>query len=181
MDTVDKPFKNSFFSFDLIGARLKRVDYLVVYISIFILAVLLLTVVFVGEGTPFYNSIKQPNKNPWFVRGLWVVGSILSYVTFYFIADDPRTNMGPKDLILSVLFLISGFMFLAWGVVYYYAENISLSMWISLIILIYNYFVFIYVWDISPVGAIFLIPNLILYVYLVYISVQTISLNNIPI
>lgn len=169
------------FSFEALVARLKRFDFIVVYSSLLILAILLLVVVFFGQSTPFYQSLRQPNINPWIIRGLWVLGTVLSYVTFFFLGQDVRVHPVPRDFIVSVLFVISGLLFLAWAVALYYAEDVTLSMWIAIVIFIYNYWLFIYVWNLNRIAALFLIPNLILYGYLVYISAHTASLNNIPI
>lgn len=169
------------FSLRLIIARIKRLDFIVVYSSLLILAILLLVIVFFGSGRPFNQSLIQPNINPWIPRVLWIVGTILSYVGFYFLWQNVEIHEIPRDLIVSVLFIVTGFLFVAWGVAYYYAEDITLSLWIAVVIFIYNLWIMIYVWYIKPIAAIFLIPNMILYGYLVYITAHTASLNNIPI
>lgn len=169
------------FSLKLFIARIKRLDFIVVYSSLLILAVLLLVVVFLGERTTWYKSIIQPNINPWITRGLWIIGTILSYVAFFFIWKNVEVHEVPRDLIVSVLFVVTGFLFLAWGVAYYYAEDIVLSLWVAILIFIYNLWLTIYVWYIKPIAALFLIPNLILYIYLLYGTIHTASLNNIPI
>ena len=169
------------YSWESTLARLKRFDFIIVYLSLIITAVLLILIVFFGDSTPFSQSIIQPNRNSWVIRGLWVLGTILSYVSFYFIYQDVREYPIPQDLKMSVLFLISNFIFIAWAAVFYYAQDIVLNMWIGVIIFIYNYGLFLYMWHLSPIAALFLIPNMILYGYLVYISAHTASLNNVPI
>lgn len=179
--TGNQSQRTSPFSPRLFFARIKRLDFLVVYSSLLILAILLLVVVFLGERTTWYRGIIQPNINPWITRGLWIIGTILSYVSFFFIWQDVEVHEVPRDLIVSVLFVVTGFLFLAWGVAYYYAEDIVLSLWVAIIIFIYNLWLTIYVWYIKPIAALFLIPNLILYIYLLYATIHTASLNNIPI
>lgn len=173
--------KGAPYSWDAFVARISRFDFIVVYSAIFILALLLIAVVFYGESTPFYENLIQPNINPWIPRTGWVIATILSYGTFFFIGQDVRVHPIPHDLIVSTLFVITSFLFLAWGIAYYYAEDVVLSMWIAVVIFIYNYWLFLYVWDINPIAAMFLVPNLLLYMYLIYTSAHTASLNDIPI
>jgi len=160
--------------------RLKRIDFLTVYISLLVLTVLFLVVIYVGEKNDWYRSLKQAHINPWFVRGLWLVGTILSYVTFFFISQDIRFHDIPRDLILSVLFVIADFLFLAWSASFYYSQNLSLPFWVSVIIFVYNLWLFIYVWNINSFASLFLIPNLILYLYLIYSTIHLASINNTP-
>lgn len=176
--TSSKSSKSSFFSLDATFARLIRIDFIVVYLSLIILGILLLVVVFYGSDSAWYQSLNKPDINPWIPRVGWVVATVLSYVTFFFIWQDVREYPIPRDLILSVLFVISSFLFLLWAVLFYYGQDLITSLWVAIALFIYNFWLFIYVWNISPVGAIFLIPNLILYGYLVYSSVDLASLNN---
>lgn len=174
-----EPSKSSFFSLDASFARLKRIDIVIIYLAVLILAILLLVVVFYGSGTPWYTSLNQSGINPWIPRTFWIIATILSFVTFLFIAQDVRVYDVPRDLIVTVLFMISSFLFLAWAITLYYGQDLTLALWITIILFIYNLWLFIYVWHISWIGALFLIPNLILYAYLVYSSADLASLNNV--
>ena len=178
---ITGPADTSMFSPKLTLMRLKRPDFIIVYISLLILAILLIVIVYFGERTPWNQGLIRPNINPWFVRILWIVGTIFSYAAYYFIWESIETHDIPKDLIVSVLYIVSGFLFVGWAVAYYYAEDITLSLWIAVLIFIYNLWLFIYVWYIRPIAALFLIPNLILYIYLLYTTIHIASLNNIPI
>lgn len=173
--------KSSAYSFSGFTKRLQQPIYIIIYAALIILGVLLVVTVFVGVYSKWYNDLIEPNINPWIIRGLWVVGTILSYVGFIFIPQDGSEAAASRDLIISVLFLITSFLFLAWAAAFYFDENITLSLWLSAVIFIYNFWLFIYIWHINPITAIFLIPNLILYVYLIYASAHLASLNNVPI
>lgn len=161
-------------------SRLKRPDFLIVYISLLILTILYIVVVFVGETRAWYRTLKQANINPWLIRGLWLLGTIMSYIAFVWISQDIQTHEIPRDLIVSVLFVITDFLFLAWSIAFYHAQDISLSFWVAIIIYIYNLWLTIYVWKISPFAALFLVPNLILYIYLIYSTIHLASLNRVP-
>lgn len=169
------------YSWDAFIARITRLDFIVVYLALLILGVLLLLVVFFGSSTPFFNSLIFPNVNPWIPRIGWLVATALSYVTFFFIYQNVLEYPYPQDFLVSILYLISSFLFLGWALAFYYDQDIVLSMWIAVILFVYNYWLFIYVWYLSPIAALFLIPLLILYGYLVWNSAHTASLNNQPI
>lgn len=180
-DFTKSEHQNSFFLISNFTRRFKRLDFVVVYVSILILTILLILVLIFGEQRPWYKNLIKNNINPWLLRSLWVVATIISFGAFFFIWQDDRIIKNPRDLILSVLFIITGFLFLAWAVTLYYAENIAMSIWILLILFIYNFWLFMYLWYINPIAAIFLLPSLVLYIYLLYSTIHLASLNNIPI
>lgn len=173
--------KGSWFNPELTFLRLKRPDFLVVYSALIILTILFLVVVFIGENTSFARSLRQANINPWLIRGLWLIGTIFSYIAFSFLWQDVRTHDIPQDLIVSTLYIITDFLFLAWALAFYYAESLSVSLWVAVIIYIYNLWLFIYVWNINPIAALFLLPNMILYAYLMYSSIHLASINHVPV
>lgn len=170
-----------FFSLQNFIHRIKRPDFIIVYLALLISAILLAVLVYFGDSTDWYLNLVQPNVNTWLVRGLWLLGTILSYVAFYFIWEDVTVHVVPRDLIVSTFFVVTGFLFLAWALALYYAQDIAMSLWIAVIIFIYNYWIFIYVWHIKPIAAVFLLPNMLLYVYLIYNSIHLASINKIPI
>lgn len=162
-------------------SRLKQPVFIVVYLSLIILGILLLVVVYFGLKTDWNNRLIPSDVNPWIVRILWVFATIASYLAYHFIVENINEHPIPRDLIVSVLYIISSFLFLAWAITYYYAEDIVLSLWILFAVFVYNVWLFIYVWRLTELGAAFLVPNLILYVYLLYSTLHIASINNIPI
>lgn len=182
MNVSQPDSKNSgIFNPELTLMRIKRLDFIVVYSSLLILTILFLVIVYIGENTAWYRSLRQTNINPWLIRGLWVIGTISSYISFFFIWQNIQTHEIPKDLIVSVLYIVTDFLFVAWSIAFYYAESLSLSLWVAVIIFVYNLWLFIYVWNIRPLAALFLIPNMILYAYLMYSGIHLASLNHIPV
>lgn len=181
MNNYQEPINSSFFSFDASFTRLKRFDFITVYFTLIALAVLLLVVIFYGSSTTWYENLIKTSSTSWIVRGSWVVGTILSYVGFFWLWQDVRIHPIPRDFIVSTLFIISGFLFLGWVVALYYAQDIILSFWISIAIFVYNFWLFIYIWHLSYIAALFQLPLLALYIYLIYDTLTLASLNNIPI
>ncbi len=171
----------SILSFDATFARLSRFDFVVVYLTLIALAVLLIVTVYYGSSTEWYTNLIPTPSNTWIIRGLWVVGTILSYIGFFWLWQDVRINCIPQDFIVSTLFIISGFLFLGWAVALYYAQDIILSFWLAMIIFIYNFWLFVYIWHISWIAAVFQLPLLALYIYLLYDTLTLASLNGIPI
>ena len=124
---------------------------------------------------PSPNS--KNNINPLIISAFWLFGTVMSYVAFFFIWQDVRIYPIPQDLIVSTLYIITDFLFLAWALAFYYGYDINASIVIAIIIFIYNLWLFIYVYRMSPVASLFLFPNLILYAYLVYSGIHLASLN----
>jgi tryptophan-rich sensory protein len=160
--------------------RLKRVEYMVVYASLVILSILFITLALVGPNSSWYSTLKQPNVDRWVVSGLWIVGTILSYVSFYFVWENIDKATVPLDLILSIFFLIGNFIFVGWVAIYYYAENLGIAFWVSFILFTYNFWLFLYFTNLNVIAGIFLIPNLLLYIYLMYACINLAFINNIP-
>ena len=162
--------------------RLRHPVYLLIYGAILILGIIFIVLVFVGSTTTWYINLIEPNVNPWVVRGLWIAATIFSYLGYYLIIDtSPEPGRAPIDLIVSVYYLIGSFILLLWTVVFYYAENLALSLWLSIVVFVYRFWLFTYIWYIRPAAAIFLIPDLLIYAYLIYSVAHLAYLNNVPI
>ncbi|CAH6420189.1 Hypothetical protein HVR_LOCUS1120 [uncultured virus] len=160
--------------------RLRRWDFILIYSSIIIVSLLFITVAYFGSNSEWYvNLIKLP-FNTWFIRFLWVVASLLSYVGLFILWQHVTSDEIARDLIVSIFFMISSFLSLSWAVAFYYAQNIGLAVWLSLVIFVYKFWLFVYIWYIKPLAAIFLIPILLMDIYLVYSTLHISSSNGVP-
>lgn len=159
-----------------------RLDFLFVYGVILIVSILFLLSFFFGTNTTFYqNLIKQNIISGWVIEVLWVIATILSYIGLFFLWDNKTPNQDIRNLRISVLFLIGNFLTLAWSVTFFQAENITFAAWIAAAVLIYNFWLFIYLYYINVIASLFLIPIILMYVYLLYFTIHIAFLNNIPI
>lgn len=161
------------------GQRLTRIDFLLIYAAIVIISILSITVSVVGSTTTWYRELKQGSINPWLIRVGWVIATLLSYVGLYLLWEDVRPNEVSRDLGITVLFMIGTFLSLGWASVFYYAKNVGLSLWLLGILFVYKFWLFMYIWYIKPVAAVFLIPILLMYIYLMYSVAHLAYLNNI--
>lgn len=156
-------------------------EYLIVYGSLLVLTIMLIILVYFGDSSPWFLSLVQLNVNTWVIRGAWIIATILSYVGFIFLWEKHVTSGIPIILIISIYFMITDLIFITWAAVAYYAQNLALTIWAAIVLFIYNLWLFFYIWNISILTAVFLIPNLILYAYLVYSATVMTSLNHVAI
>jgi len=158
--------------------KLTHWDYIIVWGALLILSILLIVMVYIGSESTFYMNLVKQAINPWYIAGLWIFGTILSYIGFIFIWEDINDKT-PQDLILSIYFVITDFIFIGWAAALYFAENIAFSYWMALFLFVFNFWLFLYIWRINIITAIFLIPNLVLYIYLIYSSLDLAYLNHV--
>lgn len=161
--------------------KFTRPDYIFVYASLLIASVLFVLLVFYGSGTPWYEDLINDGPNPWIVRSLWVIAGIISYVGLYFLWDIIQSEFIPRDLVISVLYLISTFLLIAWAAIFYYTEHIGLALWASVVLVVYNFWVLIYIWYLKPLSAIFMLPSLVMYIYLMWSTGHLAYINGSPI
>lgn len=164
--------------FDSLSLRLKRLEFITVYTSIIVLEILLVVSTIIGETSVWYQRLLKHN-NSQIIKISWIVASILSYFIFFPIWQDVRVYYFPNDFMVTILFLIDCFLTILWVIVFYYFQNIKLSLWIAIILLIYNFIIFLVVYTINSYASLFLIPTIALYIYLIYNTVQIMLLNNI--
>ena len=159
--------------------RVKRWDYIIVYGLILIVAGVFLLSYLPGIYSNWYATLKQPNLNLWVPRVLWVVATGISYIGLYILWREATPRTVQKYLSISVLYLIASFITVAWSVAFLQGENLELGTWIAGILFVYQFWVFIVIWYIKPLAAIFIIPLLGMYLYLVYSMAHLASLNGV--
>jgi tryptophan-rich sensory protein len=173
------PTGGFFGSIGLFLQNLKNPTFLIVYGAIIAVSLLFLVAYFFGIETTLYKNLIRPNVNTILIDTFWVLATILSYVGLFFLWDNPTPAEVYRNLVISVLFLLGNFLVLAWAAALFLIVNVSLAIWLAVILLIYNFWVFIYVWHIKALAALFLIPILLMYGYLLYSTIHIASLNNI--
>jgi len=166
--------------FDKISIRLHREDFLFVYGVVVIVFILLLSSFIPGIYSDWYNGLKISGLNVWIPRAGWVIATILSYVGLYFFWGTVNPEEMEKNLAITVLFVIGSILVFAWSVALYQGENIALATWLACALFVYQFWLFIYVWNIKPIASLFLIPLIGMYFYLIYSMIQLARLNNVP-
>ena len=152
---------------------------------IIVIAVLLLIYIpffisyFFGIYSTWYENLKKDTDNTWIVSGLWIVVTIISYIGLYILWRNPTPETVSRNLVITVLFFLGNVILLAWSVIFYQFQNISTATWIALVLFIFEFWIFIYVWNIDRLAAIFLLPLVGMYLYFFYSMVHLAGLNNI--
>lgn len=172
-----------------ISRKSNRFEYTLIYAAILMVTILYLIISATGTETTWYRELMKGPVDPWVIRSFWIVSTILSYVSLLILLPDICIFNNMCDNILSdkvyyarsvaPLFLISLFIALGWMAVFYYVQDIGLSLWLIMILFTYEFWLFIYIWYIKPLAAVFMIPLLILYVYLMYSVIHLAYLNNV--
>lgn len=154
------------------------------YIIIFVLTFLIYIPFFLsylfGITSTFYNNLVQTRDNHWFTTVLWITATIISYIGFYILWRNANKEVMYQNLIIAVLYLIGNFILVTWAVSLFQFQNIPLAVWLAFILFIYQFWVFIYIWQINRIAALFLIPLVVMYLFFFYDMIHLASLNNIP-
>jgi tryptophan-rich sensory protein len=145
-------------------------------LNIFVLIVFMFSYL-EGINSTWYSMLKQPTIDVWIPRVGWIIATILSYVGLYliFLTASPH-----RVLVVSDLYIISGFLAILWSATFYQLRDISLAVWFSFILFLYQLWLLIYLFRLEPLLSLFLIPSVIMYFYLVYSMISLALLNNIP-
>jgi tryptophan-rich sensory protein len=160
--------------------RIKRFDFIFIYAAILIVTALFFVSYIPGIYSDWYENLKHDGLNVWIPRVAWVVTTALSYVGLYFLWQNSSAALVRRNLAVSALYLVGSFMILAWSAALYQHQDIGLAVWFSAILFIYQFWIFIYIWYIKPLAAIFILPLVLMYLYLVYSMIHLASINNVP-
>lgn len=165
--------------FDGLIKRITDPNYLAIYTITFILLCIFSLSYLYGIYTSWYNNLIFPTLNPWIPRILWIIAVIVSYIGIYVLWEESLPNEIPRDLGVSVLFIIGSFISLAWSISYLQLQDLRLAFWTSLILLAYETWLTIYIWFINKLSGLLLIPILVMYVYLVFSMAEISDLNGV--
>lgn len=156
--------------------------YIIIIVITFLIYIPFFLSYFFGIYSDWYNSLRMTTDNGnWVPRILWVVTSLISYVGLYILWRNPTEEVVRRNLQISVLYLICNFILVAWSVAFLQFQNIAVAVWLAVIILVFQVFMFVYIWTINVIAAIFFIPLIAMYIYFVWDLVALANLNNIPV
>lgn len=148
-----------------------------------IVASLTLTILFLvgsyfGARKKWYRTLPvKSNENTWVIAVLWIIASLISYGIFYFIKDKDESIYGQSRI--YPYFVIISFLNVLWVVVFFNNENFVLTLLIIGIIFALQVYIIIFLFYISIIAAVLLIPLEFLYGYLFYSILHLASINNI--
>lgn len=154
-------------------------EYIIVMIVLLLIYIPFFISYFYGTYSTWYENLKTDTENTWVIAGLWVIATIISYIGLYILWRNPTAETVARNLTIAVLFYIGNVILLAWSVIFYQFQNIAIATWITLILFIFEFWVFIYIWNIDRLAAIFLIPLVGMYLYFFYSMVHLASINDV--
>lgn len=147
-------------------------------ISSLTLTILFLVGSYFGTRKKWYRDLPvKSNENTWVVAVLWIIATLLSYGIFYFIKDKDETIYGQSRI--YPYFVIISFLNVLWVVVFFNNQNFVLTLLIIGLIFALQLYVMIFLFYISIISAILLLPLQLLYGYLFYSILHLASINNI--
>lgn len=159
--------------------RAGRVDMWFVYLAISLINILFIISALVGINSPWYKSLNKSGLHPLVAGALWIVATAFSYGAIFMIWEHVKEEDIPRDLTLSVYFLIGSFLSLLWSTVLFQGNNIALALWLVALLFLYQFWLFTYIWKIKPGAALFMIPLVIMYGYLFYNMIRLAILNHV--
>ena len=166
---------------DMFLQRAYRKDMWVMYGSIIILNVLFLIISIIGINSTWYKNLQKSAHNSFVLGIIWVIVAIMSYGAIFMLWKHIEPDEVSEDLKISALFLSGTFLSLLWVVVFFQGNNITMAVWIGVVLFLYYFWLLIYMWSTKASAAIFMLPLVILYGYFVYSMIHLASLNNVMI
>lgn len=153
--------------------RLEKLGYwkIILYGLLFALTFITLTIAITGSETNWYKSLKKGSIDVSVFIAFWLVTTLISYLSILTLENNP---------VILILFIIGEFIGLAWVSIFFYGQNIAYGLWLMTIVFTYNFWVFIEIWYILPLASTFMIPLLILDLFLVYALSHLAYINNVP-
>lgn len=151
----------------------------IIFAAMIMVGILFIIVSIIGSRTTWYQELNKGPINPWIVTILWPLAILISFVSLFILWRSLYPDQASRFLTISVFFLISMFMSLGWIIIFYYGEDIGLSLWLIAVLFIYKFWLFVHIWYIKPIAAVFLIPMLLMYIYLMYSVAHLAYLNGI--
>lgn len=154
--------------------------YILIFIITFLVYIPFFISYFFGIYSSWYESLRMTTgNNNWIPRILWVVTSLVSFIGLYILWRNPTEEIVRRNLQISVLYLIGNFILVLWSVTFLQFQNIAAAVWLAVVILLFQVFMFVYIWTINPIAAIFFIPLIAMYIYFVVDLVNLANLNNV--
>ena len=154
-------------------------EYIIIIVVTLLIYVPFFISYFYGTYSTWYESLNRDDGNSWVIAGLWVVTTIISYIGLYILWRYPTPEIIARNLMITVFFFLGNVILVTWSVIFYQFQNIAAATWIALLLFIFEFWIFIYVWNVDRLAALFLIPLVGMYLYFFYSMVHLANINNI--
>jgi len=152
---------------------------IMVMISITLTILFIIAAYFGSKQTWYVNLPVKSQDNIWILAGAWILVSLISYGAFYFIRNADEAIYGQSRLL--PLFLMISYINLLWAIVFYLYQSFLGTIILILLIILINFFIIVFLFNINTWAALCIIPLEILYIYLLYSIIHLASVNNITV
>ncbi len=136
-----------------------------------IVYVLIAAITAYGVESTWYKSLKKSDieitTNSYFFVSLYFVVVLLPYLVLW---TQPT---------ILLLLLIGALISLFWVVVFFIGQSIEVSVWLTVPVFLYYFWLFSRVWLFSPASAALLIPMLVFIIFMFYHVIHLAFINNI--
>lgn len=164
---------------DLAFQRLVRKETWFIYGTLIILYIMIFLSVWYGINSNWYQNLIRTNYNDWVVISLVAVAILISYFSFVMLWDHITPYKLATETITSLFFIIGALLTLLWSITLFQGQNLNVTLWIGAINFLYHFWLMIYIWYIEPKASLFIIPVVIMYGYLFYLSLHLANSNNV--
>lgn len=161
--------------------RFKRFELWFIYSIILIVGILFLVSSLIGINSNWYKNLNRSIANSYIVGVLLLASVAISFISVFMTWEHITPQSYSVDFSISIYLLIGDFLLLLWSAVFFQGNNILYSIYTSSILFLYHFWLFIYLWILKPVSAIFSIFLVIIYGYLFYTMIHIASVNSVPI
>jgi tryptophan-rich sensory protein len=159
--------------------RLRRYDFWLLFLILIVLLVINIVIVIIGSVSSWYKNLKKLDFRSPFSQVCWIISTLATYFALYLLWEEFDVEDVPLDFFITALYILGSFIVLMWGTAFYFFHNLVVSVVLNAVILLYKIALFVYIWKINKIAAIFLIPLMIMYAYqlasTIYILNQNVS------
>jgi tryptophan-rich sensory protein len=160
-------------------SQLKNPIYLFTYVIYFILLIIFLVSYLTGIYSTWYLNLKTEVVNVWIPRILWFLAIILSYVSLYLLWNGKRAISLEVSIQINAIYIISELIIIAWSVIFLQGQNILGAIWLSFALLIFQIWLLYYVWKLDATAGLYMVPLVLMYLYLLYSMIHLASINGV--
>lgn len=169
-------------SMNMFYERITRADLWYIYIIIGLIILATIISCWYGINSEWYLNLKKNSihRAPVLIGALWIISTAISFVAIFMLWEHIKSDdYTPFDIKVSAIFIIGNFLTLLWAIAFFQINSVKLALLVGVIIFLFYFGFMIYVARVRLRAAIFLIPVIILYAYLVYSMIHIATLNNI--
>lgn len=145
--------------------KVRKREFALLFFLVIGLLVVNTIAVIIGTSTAWYKKLTKVDfRNPASVL-FWILATVSTYFGLYLLWKETYLEDMPLDFFITGLYIFGALLSLIWICIFYFMKEITGALVFSGVILLYRIGLFVYVFTLSKIAAIFLIPIIIMYTY----------------